>query len=185
MKNSWSLLFFLFISLACTRQKPSNTEIVTKYYKAKDALNFEAIKQYIGDSLTITEGDYVMPYDRDGFYEVFKWDSIFQPTYEVIEMEEHDNKVVALVSSTSIRFEFLKNNPLICKHNIFLNDGKIYRIENLDCSNADWKLWEKERDSLVKWISTNHPELDGFIYDMTMNGSLNYLKSIDLYTARK
>jgi hypothetical protein len=122
-----------------------------------------------------------MPFSQKTFYEHFKWDSVFQPTYRIVEIEELDSQIVATVSVESLRFEFLRNNPLTCKHKISFKGRKISKLEALGCIDADWGLWQKERDSLVNWIHIYHPELDGFIHDLSMNGALNYLKAIDLY----
>ncbi|WPP49957.1 hypothetical protein [Catalinimonas niigatensis] len=59
------------------------------------------------------------------------------------------------------------------------------KLESLECLNADWNIWQTERDSLVNWTRNNHPKLDGFIHDLTMDGAINYLKAIELYEKRK
>jgi len=51
------------------------------------------------------------------------------------------------------------------------SSDKITKIEALECSDANWNVWQAERDSLVNWVKINHPELDGFINDLTMNGA--------------
>ena len=100
-------------------------------------------------------------------------------------MEEKNDQIVASVTMNSMRNEFLKNNNMTCEYKISFNSGKISKIEELECINVDWNIWQKERDSLTSWIKKNHPELDGFINDMTMNGSINYLMAIELYEANK
>ena len=50
--------------------------------------------------------------------------------------------------------------------------------------DANWEIWQRERDSLVNWIKENHPELDGFVHDLSMEGAQNYLKAISLYKKR-
>jgi hypothetical protein len=80
-----------------------------------------------------------------------------------------------------LRFEFLKNNPLSCRHKISFKDGKIAKLETLECIDADWGIWQKERDSLVNWVHIHHPDLDGFVHDLSMQGAINYLKAIELY----
>lgn len=92
---------------------------------------------------------------------------------------------MATVASKSLRYAFLKNNPLTCRFTIVFNSGKISRIESGECVGADWDIWEKKRDSLVGWIKKNHPYLDGFINDMTMDGAIHYLKAIELYKMDK
>lgn len=74
---------------------------------------------------------------------------------------------------------------MTCQYKISFNSGKISKIEELECKDADWNIWQKKRDSLVSWTKKNHPELDGFINDMTMNGAINYLKAIELYETDK
>ena len=183
MKNTFFLLFLLYAFSGCNDHHLTHQETVTKYYEARDAVNFTEVEKYVNDSITITAGDYVMPYSHDSFYEVFKWDSIFQPSYEIVSIKEKNNQVIAAVTLNSIRNDFLKNSSMTCEYKISFVAGKISTIESLDCKDVDWILWQEGVASLVSWIQINHPQLDGFINDMTMNGALNYLKAIELYNA--
>lgn len=183
--KSLILLSLLCCLLACSQQKLSHIETVIQYYNAFDASDYEKIKTLVADSITYTEGDYIMPYSKESLNEKFRWDSVFQPTYKIVELEELDSQVMATVAVSSSRFDFLKNNPLTCSHKISFEAGKITKIEAIDCIDADWGVWQQERDSLVRWTSIHHPELDGFIHDLTMNGAINYLKAIELYNNRK
>lgn len=181
MKNSIIILIFCNFLLGCNQQELTPKDTITAYFKAFSKADYSQIKTLVSDSLTITEGDYVTPFNQASYYEHFKWDSIFKPTYEILELKEENNKVLATVASYSVRYKFLKNNPLTCKRSISFKSGKISKIEILDCIDVDWTVWQKERDSLVNWVASNHPELDGFINDLTMQGAQNYLKSITLY----
>ncbi len=185
MKNTFHILFLLYFLVGCNDQKLTYQETVTQYYNARDAANYNEIKTYINDSITIVSGDYIMPYNHDSFYENFKWDSIFKPSYKIIDLEEKNNQIIASVSQRCIRNDFLKNNPLTCSYKISFISRKISKIEELKCKDVDWITWAKERDSLVSWINKNHPELEGFIHDMTMSGAMNYLKAIELYETDK
>jgi hypothetical protein len=185
MKKIFLILLLTPIILCCNKPKITHVETVTKYYNAKDNQNYEGIKRLINDSITIIEGDYVMPYNPKTFYEVFKWDSIFKTSSKIVDLKVENNEIIATVSSYSARFEFLNNNPLTCQQKIYFNSDKISKIELLKCIDTDWNIWQKERDSLVNWINNHHSNLNGFINDMSMNGALNYLKAIELYRADK
>lgn len=184
MKNYFILFTIIFLLASCGKKKPSPSEIAAKYYQAFDNADFNQLKTLLCDSISITEGDYLTSYSQDSFHKQFKWDSIFQPTYKLVNIEEVNNGIIATVSSSSLRYEFLKNNPLTCKYKFYFESDKISNIEVLECLDSDWDIWQKERDSLVSWINIYHPELDGFINDLTMNGALNYLKAIELYKNR-
>lgn len=184
MKKVFTLL--LVVSLTtCSKKELSLPDIVTRYYEAFNASDFLQLTPLLADSITIAEGDYITSYSIDSFHEQFKWDSVFQPTYEITELKELNSQVVATVASSSRRYEFLKNNPLTCEFRFSFNSNKIASIEVMECSSADWELWQEERDSLVAWASINHPELNGFIHDLTMKGAINYLKAIELYEKRE
>lgn len=174
-------LILAIVLIGCGLQNISKEEIAKKYFEARNSLAFNEIKKFISDSLIVIEGDYIMPYSQESYYEVFKWDSIFQPSYKLVEVIEKDNQCIASIDISSIRNTFLKNELMTCKFKLSFDSGKISKIESLDCSGADWGKWEKQRDSLVSWINDNHPELNGFINDMSPAGAKNYLKAIELF----
>ncbi|MGS2762753.1 hypothetical protein [Sinomicrobium sp. M5D2P9] len=177
------LFIFVLLSIAgCTEKRSTKSEQVTAYYEGFKNSDYTRIKRTISDSLTIIEGD-TMTYTPESYYNHFKWDSVFKPVYTLISLENQDEQVVATLSVNSLRFEFLKNNPLTCKHKFHFESGKITKIENLDC-DANWEIWQKEKDILVNWVKVNHPELDGFIYDLSMKGAIDYLNAIALYEKR-
>ena len=53
------------------------------------------------------------------------------------------------------------------KQRIHFKQGVITTIENREYMNFDVPKWTSNRDSLVSWIDINHPELSGFINDLT------------------
>ncbi|WP_343486768.1 hypothetical protein [Allomuricauda sp. d1] len=159
--------------------------MVKQYYEAFDMSDFNTMRTLLNDSISITSGDYVTTYSHTSFYEFFKWDSVLRTRKKLLNVESSDNDILATVSYSSMRYEFLKNNHLTCQYKINFKEDKISSFEELDCPNADWQVWEKQVNSLVEWTKTHHPELDGFIYDLTMQGALNYLKAMELYKNRE
>jgi len=185
MKNIFLVLLCIQFLNGCGQEKLTNKETVIRYFDARNAVDFEEVKRLINDSITVTEGDYVMPYSQDSYYEVFKWDSVFQTKYELVELQEIHEQIIVTIALTSIRNEFLQNSRMTCPFKISLESGKVSKIESLDCHDADWEVWQERVSSLVNWIEINHPELDGFIHDMTLTGARNYVKAIRLYEASK
>ncbi|MCH4824646.1 TRAPPC13 family protein [Gramella lutea] len=156
-----------------------------KYYQGFKKSDYNTIKNVIADSLIITEGNYKMKFSSESYYKHFKWDSVFKPVYKIVDLKEQGNHVGATVSVRSSRFKFLENNPLTCKRKFYFKRGKISKIENLDCLDANWENWQKQRDSLVQWIEINKPELHGFIHDLSEQGAIDYLNAIQSYKKRE
>lgn len=179
------LPFTLILCMGCAEKTSTPTEQITAYYLGFQNSDYTQIKRTLSDSLISIEGDYRMAYSRESFYEKFKWDSVFTPDYTLVSIENLDEKTVATVTMRSPKLEFLHNNPMTCSYTFHFKKGKIAEIKNLDCPTTNWELWEKEVNALVAWIAMNHPELDGFINDLTMQGALNYMKAITLYKNRK
>ena len=178
-------MFLGFFVLGCQQSKMTHQEVVNGYYKARSETNYSEVKKYVSDSLTIVSGDFVMPFDHHSFYEVFKWDSLFRPTYEVVKIEDVDHHIVVSVKLNSVRSEFLKNSYMTCHYKLSFEAGRISKFEEMNCDDVDWNIWEQEVNSLVHWVKEHHPELDGFIHDMTKKGAQNYLRAMELYEKRK
>ncbi|MFT6781217.1 MAG: hypothetical protein ACJA1A_001137 [Saprospiraceae bacterium] len=185
LKNKMKKIIVIFLSalfvFGCTQKKPPNKETAEKYFTARNSVEFKEIQDLISDSLTVIEGDYKMLYSQDSYYEVFKWDSVFQTSYEIVELKEIDEQIIVSISLSSIRNKFLKNDLMTCQFKLSFESGRISKIESLDCKDANWEVWQKRVNILADWIEDNHPELHGFIHDMTMKGAKNYLKAINLY----
>ena len=180
----WLSIFLLSLA-ACTDGSSSSVEnTIETYYGGLNAADFEQVRKVLADSFTVIEGDFVMPYTRDDRYIAFQWDSVFATTYAIKEIEVTESGARALVSSKSKRYAYLKNNPLTCQMSFSLTEGRIAKLEAGDCASANWEVWASRRDSLVSWVESNHPELTGFIHDLTKEGAENYLRAIELYESR-
>lgn len=180
MKNFY-LLVLLVLSISCTGQI-NKVQIVSDFYKASNEYNFSKLSALTYDTVTIIDGDYLMEYDRQAYYEVFQWDSVFSPHYTMIMNEATASDIFVKISTTSKRFSFLGNNPLVTTHKISFAGSKISKIELIEYVGADFKVWVSKRDELVKWVNKNHPELNGFVQDMTKTGAEKYLKAIRYFT---
>lgn len=179
------LLSILILSVGCADKASTPVEQITAYYDGFKKSDFSQIKNTLSDSLVSISGDYRMAYSREGFYEKFKWDSVFKPEYTLDSIETNGEHPIATVTMNSPKLEFLHNNPMTCRYMVYFENDKIARIQELNCPTANWELWAKQRDSLVSWTKVNHPELDGFINDLTMQGAMNYMEAIVLYRNRK
>lgn len=182
--GTYTILLLLVIS-ACSSKEASHIATVKNYYSGFNNGDYKLIETQLSDSLTITEGDYVMNFTPETFETHFKWDSVFVSQVKIIDIEQQENDLLITISASSKRFEFLRNNPLVTKHLVHFTNGKISRVDNVDFINTDWKLWTEQKEGLTQWIANNHKELDGFMIDQTLQGGLNYLKAIDLYTNRE
>ncbi len=180
----WLPIFLLSLA-ACTDGRSSRAQdIIEAYYGGLNAADFKQVRDVVADSFTLIEGEFVTPLTRDEHYVVFQWDSVFATTYTIEKIEAIEDGARALVASSSKRYAFLKNNPLTCEMTFSLSAGKIARVKVGDCAHADWEVWASRRDSLVSWVDDNHPELSGFINDLTKEGAENYLRAIELYESR-
>lgn len=170
--------------LSCGNNNLSKKEQVTRYYNGFINSDYELIKSTLADSLTLVSGDHVATFTPNTYIKQYKWDSVFQPTYNVQKLETEDKHIVASLKLQSLKLQFLKNNPMHCGFKFYFESGKIAKIQDLECPNANWKLWRQGVDSLVNWTKEHHPELDGFINDLSLKGARNYLKAIELFENR-
>lgn len=180
MKRKIQLVMLLGLLISCNRTDPKTLfdSYNTGYYHK----GFNSISSLLADSVTIKDApDYEVKYSKDEFRIYYQWDSTFQPNNEFEIIEQTDSTIDILEKRYSKRFEYLEHNPLIMKQRIYFENGQISIIENREYLNFDVPKWTSNRDSLVSWIDRNHPELSGFIYDLTKEGAGNYLKAIELY----
>lgn len=177
-------LFLLIISVGCTKKSTPSEQIKTYYEGFKNG-DYITVKRTLADSLITVEGDYTTAFSRGSYYEQFKWDSVFKPVYKLVGIENQGEHPIATVAVHSSKFEFLKNNPLTIRHKFYFKSGKIAKIETLDFIDFNGEAWEKEKKALMDWVKLNHPELDGFIYDLTMKGAIDYVHAMELYKQRQ
>ena len=159
-------------------------EIAKKFYVAIDNSNSAEITELITESFTTNDDGFEQKYNGNEYVEWVKWDSVFQPTYEILKIKEENGIVRAEISKTDKRISFLHHEPIVMNEIMQFEDNKINNIKRIS-SSFDVEKFVKNRDELVNWISENHPELNGFLHDQTKRGGLNYLKAIELYKNKK
>ena len=174
------LLTIGFISCKNSEKEINRVEIAKQYFKVLDNSDYSKISDWFADSLKTIEGEHKNTYSKSKYLEILKWDSVFEPNYEILEIEQKDGIVKAKISKMDKRIFFLHEKPFITNQIIRFQKDKIISIET-DYVNFDYPTWEKNKNELLSWIEKNHPELNGFIHDLTEDGGMKFLKAIELY----
>ncbi|MDL5512208.1 hypothetical protein QSE00_10310 [Arenibacter sp. M-2] len=177
------LLIIGFISCKTSEREINRLEIAKNYYKALNSSDNLKMALLLTDSLVTkeTEYNYVQTFSVEEFMEWLKWDAVFSPTYEILQMEQKDTIVKAKISKIDKRISFLHQVPIVTNQVIRFDNDKIISIETTEYIVFNDSTFVKNRDNIVSWIDENHPELNGFLHDQTETGGLKYLKAIELY----
>ncbi|MAX71010.1 MAG: hypothetical protein CL868_00130 [Cytophagaceae bacterium] len=179
------LIILAIITLNCknTVSENENLNIAKQYYKALDDSDGSLMNLLIADSLTthMTEYNYTEVFSKKRYVEDWlKWDSVFNPTYKILDIVEDNENVKVKFSKVDERILFLHHQPIITIEEITFLNGKLTKIESTyDIFNVE--KFSKNVEDLVNWINDNHPELNGFLHDQTKSGGIKYLKAIELY----
>lgn len=173
-----------FLSCKTVEKEVDKVEMTKQYFKVLDQSDYAGMSDWFADSLITKEGEYEQVYSKSGYLEFLKWDAVFDPSYDLLEIVQEGELVKAKISKHDKRILFLLGKPFITNQIIRFQNGKIYSVETAYV-NFDYSIWEKNRTDLLSWIDENHPNLNGFIYDQTESGGLKYLKAIELYKIKK
>src|SRR5690606_14782762 len=126
------LLFIGFIACQHPLKKNANKlEIAEQYYKMLNKSDQAKLTSIIGDSLLTkeTEFDYKQTFLLDEYKDWLAWDSIFEPQYEILQMEQIADEVHTKVAKIDKRILFLHGEPIISKQVILFDQDKISSIE--------------------------------------------------------
>ncbi len=182
------LLLFSFGLVSCKNSEKEITslEIAKQYYEILDNSDDSGIVALLTDSLLTkeTEYDYEQTFSLKEYVEWLKWDAVFEPTYKIHQIEQDGEIVKATISKVDKRILFLHEEPIVTNQIIRFDNGKITSIETTEYVIFNDSTFVKNREDFVNWITKNHPDLNGFIYDQTESGGIKYLKAIDLYKNR-
>ena len=156
------LLVGLF-SCKNSERRINKLEIARNYYEVLDKSNVPGIETLLTDSLLTkeTEYDYEQTFSKEEYVEWLKWDSVFEPTYKILEIREQNGTVKATVSKMDKRISFLHQVPIVTDQVIRFDKDKIISIETTKYVIFNDSVFVKNRDGLVKWIDNNYPELNG------------------------
>ncbi|MDR5589092.1 hypothetical protein [Christiangramia sp. SM2212] len=180
----WVFITLGLISCKSTVKDVDRVELTRQYFHTLN--NSESLPDYawLSDSLKVIEGGYDQDYSRRSYKEFLKWDSVFKPEYEILEIKQENDLVKAKVSKIDKRIAFLQNEEFITNQIFKFRNGRINTIK-IEYLNFNETVWEKNKTQLLSWIDENHPELHGFIYDQTASGGERFLRAIELYENRE
>lgn len=162
-------------------------ELAKKYYTILDKSDTSAIKSLLEDSLYTreTEYDYEQTFSQQEYIAWLQWDSIFEPTYQILEIKEENGNVKARISKTDKRIDFLHEQPIVTDQVLRIEKNKITSIETTKYVVFNDSLFVANRDRFLNWIQANHPDAGGFINDQTKSGGIKYLNAMELYKSKE
>ncbi len=158
---------------------------IKAYFKALNARDFRQLSPLVSDSMKTSEMGYILTRNKADFYKQFQWDSVFQAKYQVREMNFRSDSVELVVSKHCRRIAFLQDTDLVYRALFVFDGNQIAEINTTGYISMDFALWQARRDSLVAWIGQKHPELNGFVHDLSPEGARKYMKAIELWRKEK
>ena len=179
LKNVFKSMFAALMLFSC--QTLDKEQLTRDYYQSLEDADFERVLSFQYDSVRVIESNYSTTYAPKDYVHWLQWDAVFRPTYTILDLEVTVEGVAVMISKDDPRIRFLNDKPLLTKERLTFKGDKIYSLNILEYVNLNNATWNAKREKLVGWINKNHPELDGFIYDQTLEGGLNYKKALKLY----
>lgn len=176
------LLLWIFVSNSCKNYGKGTDELdlAKRYYNVLDNSDCFKIGALISDSILVRDGDYIQKFSQNDYVQWLKWDSVFDPTYKILQIEQENGIVKAEISKMDKRIMFLHREPIVTTEIIRFNGNKIVSVER-ESVIFNETTFLKNRNDLLSWIDENHPELTGYLHDQTRTGGMKYLKAIELY----
>ncbi|MFP4845546.1 hypothetical protein [Winogradskyella sp. PE311] len=174
------ILVITFTSCKSSENKTDSVKIAQHYFEILDQSDYSNMSNWFADSLTTIEGGYKQVYSKNEYLEFLKWDAVFDPNYDILEITETNGIVNARISKMDKRIAFLHEEPFITQQTLKFKNRKIIEVET---TYLDFKelTWQKNKEALLSWVDNIHPELNGFIYDQTEAGGIKFLRAIELY----
>ena len=114
--------------MVCSIKNPAMTdiEIAKQYFEALDESNGSKMKNLLADSLitSIPKYEYEVRYSKNDYVgKWLKWDSVFEPTYKVLEINLENGIVKAKVSKVDKRILFFMQKSFLTNEILrFKND---------------------------------------------------------------
>ncbi len=185
--NKIIALFLLFlIGIASCRNSENEfdkLEIAKNYYEILDQSDASGLEALLTDSLLTreTDYDYEQTFSKEEYIEWLRWDSVFEPTYKILEIGQENEVVKVKISKIDKRITFLHEEPIVTEHLIHFEEDKITTVETTKYVIFNDSLFVANREQFLNWIDENHPEMGGFIFDQTEAGGIKYLNAIELF----
>ena len=178
-------LIIIAISCRSKNEQIDRIKIAEKYIHALNASDYHQLAGLFKDSIRFNEMDYIRTFAKEDYHTLFQWDSIFNPTYKILEVREEGDALHLKISKECDRILFLLEEPFITREIMTITENKIQRIDIIEYVDFNDAVWSDNRKDLVSWIDQHNPELNGFIYDQTKEGALKFQKAMELYKNRQ
>lgn len=177
---------FLFLACEKPEKKIDRIALTNRYFEILDASKTSEIEDLLLDSLVTreTEYDYSYTFSKAAYVEWLKWDSVFDPDYKILKIEQDSGVIKARVLKTDIRIDFLHKAPIVTDQEFYFKDDKISTIVTTNYLVFNDSIFVKNREAFLNWMDLNHPDNNDFIFDQTKVGGIKYLKAIELFKNR-
>jgi len=186
MKTNYLLILVLILGFsACKKpeKKIDHLTLTNRYFEILDASKTSEIEDLLLDSLVTreTEYDYTYTFSKAAYVEWLRWDSVFNPNYKILNIEQDSTVVKVRVSKMDTRINFLHKAAIVTDQEFHFKKDKISTIVTTNYVEFNDSIFVKNRETFLNWMGQNHPDFNDFIFDQTKAGGLKYLKAIKLY----
>ena len=179
------LLLITAISCNSSREKNTDENLIHEFFHFLNGSEIFKALELVDENVKVTDGEFEIAKSKEELYGLLQWDSVFHPNFEILALTQEDSSFMITMRKSCYRISFLNESPIEYIFEIQFHEDLISKMSTIKYTRADFDLWGKKMEKLVKWAEETHPEWKGFQRDLTKEGAIIFSRAIEQYSLDK
>lgn len=158
-------------------------KVVQQFYDGLNAGDYQKVSSVLSDKFIMreNEGNFEVSFSPDKFHDWFQWDSVFNPTYEILSSERINDTLRLAISKKCDRIMLFNKVPIRYLAFFEISNGKLNAVNRYSYLGTNWEKWTQKKEKFLQFVHTEIPEYNDMEEVQDYEHGEKYAKAIQLF----